>query len=281
MFKEIIKEVFSQANIVDLVICTAGLLVLAIWLLRTGLCTKALINAPVRRNDMLPHLAFIPFLLWFLTVWLLTLIKQESFPDILDWQDAFIENLVLCLSAVPVFVTSFIIARYHFARGIKGLGFNPKTIFADFGSALLNMLATMPAVLATMVLTIIAGKLIAGPDFQMPRHEELKQIIAYSQWQVRAIIVFTAILVVPVTEEMLFRGMLQTLLRSYTGRPWLAVILASLIFALFHANPPHWPALFVFSLCLGYSYEKSGSLFRAIFLHMIFNAISVFSALGQ
>jgi membrane protease YdiL (CAAX protease family) len=80
---------------------------------------------------------------------------------------------------------------------------------------------------------------------------------------------------------MLFRGMFQTLLRSYTGRPWSAVIIASMVFAVFHENPQHWPALFALSLCLGYSYEKSGSLFRPIFLHSIFNALSVLSSLNQ
>jgi hypothetical protein len=94
-------------------------------------------------------------------------------------------------------------------------------------------------------------------------------------------IIFTAIVVVPLTEEMLFRGMLQTVLRSYIARPWPAIIFASLVFVMFHENPQHWPALFVLSLCLGYAYEKSGSLFRPIFIHSLFNALSVFAALGQ
>jgi membrane protease YdiL (CAAX protease family) len=45
--------------------------------------------------------------------------------------------------------------------------------------------------------------------------EELKEIIAYSQWQVRTLIVITAVVVVPFVEELIFRGMIQTLLRSY------------------------------------------------------------------
>ena len=157
----------------------------------------------------------------------------------------------------------------------------PKTIFKDFGAALLNLLAMTPVILAILILTILAGKLITGPEFVMPRHRELNEIMAYPQWQVRAIIIITAICVVPFIEEMLFRGMLQTLLRSYIGRPWRAIIISSLVFAMFHENPQHWPALFVFGLALGYAYEKSGSLFRPIFLHLIFNAFSVFATLGQ
>ena len=115
----------------------------------------------------------------------------------------------------------------------------------------------------------------------MPRHEELKEIMAYPQWQVRALIIFTTILVVPLAEEIFFRGMFQTVLRSYIIRPWPAIIFASLVFVMFHENPEHWPALFALSVCLGYSYEKSGSLFRPIFIHSMFNALSVFAALCQ
>jgi hypothetical protein len=139
----------------------------------------------------------------------------------------------------------------------------------------------MPVVLGAIVLTTIIGKLIFGDKFQMPQHEELKQIIAYSQWQVRALIVFTAIVVVPFVEELIFRGMIQTALRSYIVRPWPAIFVTSLVFVVFHANPEHWLALFALSLCLGYTYEKSGSLFRAIFVHALFNAMSVLAALSQ
>jgi membrane protease YdiL (CAAX protease family) len=48
-----------------------------------------------------------------------------------------------------------------------------------------------------------------------------------------------------------------------------------------HENPGHWPALFVLGVCLGYSYEKSGSLFRPIFIHLFFNVSSVAIALYQ
>jgi membrane protease YdiL (CAAX protease family) len=98
---------------------------------------------------------------------------------------------------------------------------------------------------------------------------------------VRALIVFTAVVVVPFVEELIFRGMIQTMLRSYITRPWPAIFLASLIFIIFHANPEHWFALFALSICLGYTYEKSGSLFRPIFVHALFNAMSVFAALNQ
>jgi membrane protease YdiL (CAAX protease family) len=114
----------------------------------------------------------------------------------------------------------------------------------------------------------------------------------YSQMPVKVMVIVTAVVVVPVFEEMLFRGLFQTTIRSYlTGSvllerfqkngsmPWLAIALSSLFFAAVHANAGHWPALFVLAVCMGYAYEKSGSLLRPIFIHSCFNAVNITAAL--
>jgi membrane protease YdiL (CAAX protease family) len=88
-------------------------------------------------------------------------------------------------------------------------------------------------------------------------------------------------LIAPTLEEMLFRGLFQSAIHSYTNRPWLSILLTSAIFAMVHSNPGHWPALAVLSVGLGYSYEKSGSLFRPIIIHALFNAASIAAALTQ
>ncbi|MHC4216494.1 MAG: CPBP family glutamic-type intramembrane protease [Planctomycetota bacterium] len=62
---------------------------------------------------------------------------------------------------------------------------------------------------------------------------------------------------------------------------WLAIICTSIIFASIHANLTHWPALFMLSMCLGYAYEKSGSIIRPIFIHIIFNAIRIITAINN
>jgi uncharacterized protein len=277
---EILEELGGQATTADLVVCTGGILVLLVWAIRTSLGTKALDNTPARENIMPPLLA-IPFLLGAGIVYALFVVKKKILTGLPDWQDAIAYNLVFCVGVIPAIVTSIMIARLTFARGLKGLGLNSKTIPRDFAAAFLNLFAITPVVLGAIILTTIIGKLILGDKFQMPRHEELKQIIAYSQWQVRALIVFTAVVVAPFYEELIFRGMIQTLLRSYIVRPWPAIFLTSLFFVICHENQEHWLALFALSLCLGYTYEKSGSLFRSIFVHALFNAMSVLAALSQ
>jgi len=71
------------------------------------------------------------------------------------------------------------------------------------------------------------------------------------------------------------------MVRSYLGRPWPAILLTSVLFATVHGNVTHWPALFVLSLGLGYAYEKSGSLLRPLFMHAMFNGISILGTLAE
>jgi membrane protease YdiL (CAAX protease family) len=276
-----ISELFSDATYVDLVVCSAGLFVLIFWLARTSFGTKSLSDAPNRRNDMPIYIALMPVLMWIMTIIIMAQAKKIIFPDLPGWKNAFAENLIICLGGIPALAMIVFIAKVHFARGLKGLGLNPRTIGRDLVAAFLNLLTIMPIVLGLIIATTIAGKLIVGPQFEMPKHEELNEIINYSEIPLRVLIVISTILIVPFTEEMIFRGMLQTLFRSYLARPWPAIILASIIFIIFHENPQHWPALFALSMCLGYSYEKSGSLFRSILIHAMFNALSVISSLFQ
>ena len=98
---------------------------------------------------------------------------------------------------------------------------------------------------------------------------------------VRALIIITAVVIVPAFEEMLFRGLFQTWLRSLVARPWLAILICSGMFAVIHADAGHWPALLALSMSMGYAYEKSGSLFRPIFIHSLFNATSIIAVLNQ
>lgn len=92
---------------------------------------------------------------------------------------------------------------------------------------------------------------------------------------------FLLVFVVPVVEEMLFRGFLQTWLMQHLSFKK-AIGVTSLIFAAFHfsltqgiANVELLISLFIFSCFLGYVYERQQSLLASIGLHSVFNGISV------
>jgi uncharacterized protein len=88
--------------------------------------------------------------------------------------------------------------------------------------------------------------------------------------------------IVPFTEELLFRGFLQTWLKRKFHHPVGAILLSSLIFAAFHyssaqglTNIELLSSLFLLSCMLGYIYERQRSLWAPIGLHSFFNLMSL------
>lgn len=86
---------------------------------------------------------------------------------------------------------------------------------------------------------------------------------------------------VPIVEEILFRGFLQSWLYDIVGR-FRAIILTSVIFAGFHFsfsqgifNIELLVSLFILSCFLGFIYEKRQSIWASIGLHFIFNSIGI------
>jgi len=94
--------------------------------------------------------------------------------------------------------------------------------------------------------------------------------------------ILSILLLAPLVEEFLFRGGLQTFFKKRLGAK-AAILLSSLCFALFHFSPsqglgniPLIVSLFILGGFLGFLYERQGSLWSSIGLHMTFNAISAF-----
>jgi membrane protease YdiL (CAAX protease family) len=275
-------EMLLTITITDYIWLT-GLVLLGYWLLNTSLGTKALADSPPRRNNMPPYLPLIPLLLWFGGVAIVVALVQMLTPGLHGWQKIFEDHIVMSIGAVVTIAVMMILAHFHFARRLKGFGLNIKTIVKDFFMAILNLLAAWPLILAAVTITIFFAKLFSGAEYQMQPHQQLEMITEYHQLPLRIMIVFVAVVIAPLLEEMLFRGFVQTAIRSVINikSAWPAIVVSSAFFAMMHANPAHWPALFVLGVCLGYSYEKGGSLFRPIFIHLFFNAFSVTTVLFQ
>jgi membrane protease YdiL (CAAX protease family) len=309
---EILRQ-FGSFLTADAVICAGGLTVFGVWLIRTSLGRKALVDSAPRGNNMPLYTPFIPLFIWLGSVSAASLITVELLPELGDWQSALLDQIILCIGAIAAIAVTIFLAKRTFAEELKGFGLNLKTIHKDFFVAAINLFSVWPLVLLTVILTMHVGQLIWGPDYNLQQHEELKLIKEYSQLPVRILIIVTAATIAPVFEEMLFRGLFQTIIRTFLTRrqrfrieadpilqaevemerpaqseqvsagtsnmAWPAILISSVLFAMVHSNFGHWPALFVLAVCLGYSYEKSGSLLRPIFIHSFFNTASILATL--
>lgn len=82
--------------------------------------------------------------------------------------------------------------------------------------------------------------------------------------------IFTLCFIVPITEEMTFRGAVFGQLRKGFG-PWISVIVSAVFFGLFHGLTVHIGYAFVCGLVIASCYYLTDSLFAPILLHMVFN----------
>lgn len=277
---EIIKNLIPPLTTADLIFPT-GLALLAYWLFKTSFGREALADSVPRRNNMPAYMVFIPLFFWFGIVSVAVTITSELMGDSQGWKSDLIDNLILCIGGLITTAVILFLARATFARRLKGFGLNPKTIHKDLFNAVLNLLSVWPLLLLTIILTTLFGKLIWGQQYQMQQHQELEMLTANPQLPLRILIIVVTVVIAPVLEEALFRGLIQTVIRSFIVRPWTSILISSALFASIHANAGHWPALFVLSMCMGYAYEKSGSLFRPIFIHSLFNGITIIAVLNQ
>lgn len=86
---------------------------------------------------------------------------------------------------------------------------------------------------------------------------------------------FAAVIVAPVTEEFLVRGMW---LRGYTKhyKPWVGVVISSVIFGLLHLNLPQFVGATMSGLLLGWAYIKTNSIMLPMLIHAVHNSLSLF-----
>ncbi len=113
--------------------------------------------------------------------------------------------------------------------------------------------------------------LMDGP-FQNPQIEVLGG--GGFSWTNLIAMLFLVGFLIPLMEEMIFRGLLFPLLRRYL-RFSLAAILSALCFAAMHLIPPLIPAFVIMGLILAFAREHSGSLWPPIIIHGLFNSLNI------
>ncbi|MBP5190223.1 MAG: CPBP family intramembrane metalloprotease [Bacteroidales bacterium] len=85
----------------------------------------------------------------------------------------------------------------------------------------------------------------------------------------------------PVLEEIGFRGLLLGGLLKSRCRPWLAIPITAVIFALFHGVGLHSLVSFVFAIIVGWLYWRTGSIILCMIIHIINNSLSFIELDGQ
>ncbi|MBQ3093939.1 MAG: CPBP family intramembrane metalloprotease [Clostridia bacterium] len=119
------------------------------------------------------------------------------------------------------------------------------------------------------LLVTVAMGLIPWPASWMETYTEMAGEIS-GGWSV--ISALATVVVAPVVEELVFRGIAYTSLKSVMPR-WLAAVLVSATFGLLHGTAIWFSYTFVLGFVMIFVYEQTKSLWGSIALHAAFNIV--------
>lgn len=141
-----------------------------------------------------------------------------------------------------------------------------------------NYLRSGPWVVLFWVVVLALGTLIPSMALEewlgvdLPEH--YKQM--FTQLMSRREGYFVVGLLVPLAEEMVFRGaLLRLLLQSFPERwHWMPIALSAILFAVAHGNEAQMLHAFLLGLLLGWLYYRTGSIVPSLVLHWVNNTVA-------
>lgn len=236
----------------------------------------------IKREPACIHLPFyalfLAFSLYFLIAFSLpyTLSKLIALLFILD-HFVLYTLLSTLVSLITVFVLYYMAYKFFFLKKIWNSGKCSTLTAALFGA--LTYVAAFPSIgFINQTLEVFNLAFFHSKGGEQKAVEYLKMASSHPFFAILSLLM--VVVLAPLIEEFLFRGMLQTYVKRYLGTK-AAILISSACFAALHftvsqgiGNIPLLGSLFVFALYLGFIYERQQALIASITLHVVFNAVS-------
>jgi len=179
-----------------------------------------------------------------------------------------LSSLVL-YAAILILVIGFLLTR----------GINPVSAFGlrwrEWRAEIVSIPVALVLALPFIYLAQFAAYQISGPNTNPQPIVEF--LLDHAGWGDRLAVAAVAVVLAPLTEEVIFRGCLYGVARKFAGR-WPAIIFTAVVFALIHGHLPSLPGLMILAVTLALVYERTGSLWAPVGLHALFNGLTVLAA---
>ena len=173
--------------------------------------------------------------------------------------------------------------RYHRTPEVLGLTGDRAAVMAGagvlLGAAMVFVSAQIEAVAVALVGAVVgpeeARRMAEAEHMSNPVTEVLRSGVTTAElvW-----ILVLLCVVVPVAEEIFFRGVVYRGLRARWGA-LVAVLASSVFFGAVHLELVHFLPILVLGMILAYSLERTGSLVPAMAIHALNNVVAVFGTL--
>jgi membrane protease YdiL (CAAX protease family) len=179
-----------------------------------------------------------------------------------DWF-LMLSNAIVFLSAIAAF--DFIIVRRTTGKKLN-FNFSPTNFY--------TYLLVFPLMLGMMFISefITAQIPTTGPVFG-DLYEYFNDLMAQLTDD-PVIMIITAVIMAPIFEETIFRGIIQKGLMNNGVEPWKAIVFSSIVFGLVHGNPWQFVGAVLLGCVLGLVYYKTKSLLLPMLLHGFNNLCS-------
>ena len=168
------------------------------------------------------------------------------------------------LISLGIFYLIFRLAKKPFFKKIK-------TDLPDKKSYLPTIALGFSAQFVTnLVLGILMNVLKVFPQSWIDQLEENGEIIEVAN---PFLSFFAVVILAPVFEEILCRGLLLNTLRK-TMKKWYAIVVSAVIFGIIHGNPIQFIYATAIGILLGWIYTKFDSILIPMLCHLMFNLVS-------
>jgi uncharacterized protein len=200
-----------------------------------------------------------------LSLWMINVIWQSFGASQAITLQAIVGNSIVYTSLI---LGIFGVIGFQKKSAIEIFGLEPSLFPKAAGTGLLWLVLAYPLILAAQGLV---QKIFGSAD---DSQLIVKYFLEHPDLKHRAAVIFMAVILAPVAEEVIFRGYFYGVIRRYGGRlP--ALLTSSLLFASIHVHLPSLLGLGILAIILCLVYERTGSLWASITMHAAFNASTI------
>lgn len=152
----------------------------------------------------------------------------------------------------------------------RAFGFSRHKLLLQIGRGMVGFLAVMPFIFFS---ALVYQMVLTWLGYPVTLQDVALVFVIPQSLLTQILLLFLALIIAPVFEEALFRGILLPLLLKKLSIGW-SVVICSGFFAVIHMHVPAMAPLFVVAVGFALAYIYTGTIIVPITMHVLFNTVN-------